>query len=158
KCDSTGGYYRVAQLGQRFVDISLATAIGINATGGAGGRACWDLGTGVCAVGDAAFAGTLSTIISGARFKLPSIPTVNPFTILAMFESGGATTHVSLRVNTSGKLEVGRGLTGNVVATGNTTIQANRWYYADTSFTINSAGGIAEVVLWDDAGIKYVEI
>jgi len=158
KCDSTGAYYRVSQLGQRFADISLATAIGINATGGAGGRACWDLSTGICAVGDAAFTGSLSTIIAGARFKLPSIPTTNPFTILALWETGGATTHVSLRVNTSGKLEVGRGLTGNVVATGNTTVQTNRWYYADCSLTINATTGVAEVVLWDDAGIKYVEI
>jgi len=158
KCDSTGGYYRVSQLGQRFVDISVATAIGINATGGAGGRACWDLGTGVCAVGDTAFTGTLTTIIAGARFKLPSIPTTNPFTIIALFESGGSATHVSLRVNTSGKLEVGRGLTGNVVATGNTVIQANRWYYADCILTISATVGVAEVVLWDDAGIKYCEI
>src|SRR5579872_1141034 len=158
KCDSWGGYWRVAQVGGRYADVSLATSLGVSTSGGVGGRPCGDLGTGVCALGDTAFTGTASAMFVGVRFKIPSVPTTNPFTIFSLFETGGSATHMSLRVNTSGKLEAGRGLTGNVVGTGNTTIQGGRWYFAEAFIQISSTTGVVVAKLWDDAGVQYVEI
>lgn len=158
KCDSWGAYWRTPQAGQRYVDITLATSLGIDLTGGPGGRPCGDLGTGVCALGDTAFVGTASSIFVGVRFKIPSVPTTNPFTIFSLFETGGSATHMSLRVNTSGKLEAGRGLTGNVVGTGNTTIAGGRWYFAEAFIQISATVGVVVAKLWDDAGVQYVEI
>jgi len=158
RCDSCGAYYRATQLGDRYADISLATAIGISPTGGAGGRACFDLSTGICAVGDATPTSNPTTMSAGCRFKLPALPSTNPFTLIAFWESGGITTHLSMRVNTSGNLEVGRGLSGNVVGTGAQTIQANRWYYAELTMAISATLGSVRAILWDDAGIRYDEI
>lgn len=85
-----------------------------------------------------------STIIVGFAYK-PTAVNANGH-IIVLRE--GTTNHISLRVNTSGKLEIIRDPTSaaSILATSNTTLSANTWYYIELKATISdSPGGATEV-------------
>lgn len=68
--------------------------------------------------------------------------------ILTFYGDSGATSHVTMMVNSSGKIEVRRGGTGGtLLAAGTTTVPSATWFYVEARVTIADSGGIVQVRL-----------
>jgi hypothetical protein len=94
-----------------------------------------------------------SEFLLGFAFKLTSIVAG---VLLVTFKDGTAQANnlCAFYINGSGKLAFGRRNTGNPydgistnLATGATTLQANRWYFVEAKLKINSSTGYIEVKL-----------
>lgn len=85
-----------------------------------------------------------STVIVGCAVKI----TTYTAGYLGKFQlREGATYHLTLNVNTNGKISLLRGgsSTGTVLATGNTALSTGTWYYIELKSTIHDTTGSYEV-------------
>jgi hypothetical protein len=68
--------------------------------------------------------------------------------ILSFWGDAGAVQHVTVMVNSAGKIEVRRGSTsGTLLATGATTIPSAAWFYVEAHVTISDTVGVVQVRL-----------
>lgn len=81
-----------------------------------------------------------TTFIIGFAYKMATIQNQD---VLRLLELGGATLHITLRVN-GAKFQVCRS-SGTILATGATTVNANTWYYVELKVKINDTTGTVDM-------------
>lgn len=83
-------------------------------------------------------------VFTGCGFRLTALN----LALMHVWGDGGATQHLTLMLNSSGRLELRRGSTGGaLLATGTTTIATDTWFYVEVRATVADSGGICQVRL-----------
>jgi hypothetical protein len=87
-------------------------------------------------------AANYTTLICGFAFR-PAIAGTNR--IFAFRDAG--TDQVGISINGAGRLQIYRGTTSTVLATGTTVLALNTWYYIEIKVTFSNAAGVVELKL-----------
>jgi len=122
-------------------DMALRNWTGSNTTSA---TTPWGVGSSVQIAGTTNkrnLAAAVTKVFVGGHARFTTIASLN--NMILLYGDAGATNHLILATDASGRLQVTRG--GTVIATGTTQLLANSWYYIEMSATISDTTGTVEI-------------